>query len=352
MLALCTVLGSSHISYRAAGGPHHAVLAHHHASRPARCCRLTMMAEQDSPRDRLHNLMLQSSIQTQLSYYNEFKNELQARWLTSFLGHEHLGVKRTQGTGPGQPSYRGVEGALRCSWREYLRTMLRGQPQKYEVSYKVGTADTVGTARAASGSGDGATGGGTGTGYLGTGQEAPWAAAAASRAANPYLKKTAQYRKFEQVISPPTVARGLMSIRAQLALEWSYDLKIHAREGRYISDVCADEEACVLDDDIVPSRSPIAGAGESRTSLGETAVADPFSSLPPMVTTSFRAATLEWGQQEDLGEAQSTPFRELNFDLLQRALSREAALATLSSLNQRPEAAASAQWLRSKLENY
>lgn len=114
--------------------------------------------------------------------------------------------------------------------------------------------------------------------------------------------------------------------------------------------MCADEEACVLGDDLVPSRSPIAGAGESRTSLGESAVADPFSSLPPMVTTSFRAATLEWGQQEDLGEAQSTPFRELNFDLLQRAVSREAALATLSGLNERPEAAASAQWLRSKLE--
>jgi hypothetical protein len=36
-----------------------------------------------SPEDLVQNLLLQCAIQTQLSYYNEFKNEVRARWLES-----------------------------------------------------------------------------------------------------------------------------------------------------------------------------------------------------------------------------------------------------------------------------
>eukprot|EP00962_Isochrysis_galbana_P033833 scaffold11387_cov82-Isochrysis_galbana.AAC.2 len=36
-----------------------------------------------SPADLVQNLLLQCAIQTQLSYYNEFKNEVRARWLES-----------------------------------------------------------------------------------------------------------------------------------------------------------------------------------------------------------------------------------------------------------------------------
>jgi hypothetical protein len=36
-----------------------------------------------SPTDLVQNLLLQCAIQTQLFYYNEFKNEVRARWLES-----------------------------------------------------------------------------------------------------------------------------------------------------------------------------------------------------------------------------------------------------------------------------
>jgi len=300
---------------------------------------VTAKADDDSaPREKLHSLLMQCSIQTQLGYYNEFKNELSARWLESFLGHEHLRVKRTASRkGGGSPSYRGVKGSLRCSWRDYLRTMLRAAPQKYEVRYKVGTADTAGSLAEAGADAS------AGSGYLGTGQEAPWAAASRSRAANPYLKKQATYRTFEEVVDPKRVARGLMAIRAQLAAEWERDLAILGREGGYISDRCAEEEACELLDAVNPN--------VAQANAGDAAVDDPFSELPAVVTTVFRGATLEWSQQEDLDdEFTSSPFRELNFDLLQRALSREAALSVLSALNEKPENAASAGWLRAKLE--
>ena len=42
---------------------------------------------------------------------------------------------------------------------------------------------------------------------------APWAAASASRAMNPYLKKAEPtYREYTEVIEPRRIAQGLMSI--------------------------------------------------------------------------------------------------------------------------------------------
>ncbi|KAL1529821.1 hypothetical protein AB1Y20_000753 [Prymnesium parvum] len=324
--------------------------------RRGRAAQTRMMAEGAegaaySPRDRLHNLLVQCSIQTQLGYYNEFKNELRGRWLESFLGHEHLKVQRTQGTGTGLPLYKGVEGALRCSWREYLRTMLGGQVQTYDVSYKVGTTDTAGSlANAASepsrgededATGEDASESGQVGGHLGTGAEAPWAAAAASRKANPYLKKQEQYRTFKEVIEPQRVARGIMSIRSQLAYEWSQDLMAISREGAFIKGMCDDAEAArSQEDEDVPLPQL----------LGDRVFSDPSSSLPDACTTSFRAATLGWSQQEDLEDLSRSPFRELHFDLLQRAVSREAALAALAVLSQNPESGATANWLREKLQ--
>jgi hypothetical protein len=39
--------------------------------------------------------------------------------------------------GGGRQKYKGITGGLRCSWDEYLRTMLDGQPQLYEIRYKL-----------------------------------------------------------------------------------------------------------------------------------------------------------------------------------------------------------------------
>ena len=187
----------------------------------------------ENPPDKLVNLVLQCAIQAQLSYYAEFKNEIRTRWLEAFLGHEHLGVQRVSDRGSGVIKYRGLSGGMRCSWRDYLLTMLRGKQESYSCRYKVGTADVGGLPRpsadAPSASAD-----------------APWAAASASRAANPYLQKEeVQYREFIEIIAPSRIANGLMSISAQLADEWSTDLEYVATEGAYLLEQCEDME-CVI----------------------------------------------------------------------------------------------------------
>ena len=83
--------------------------------------------------DLLQSYLLRGAIQTQLHYHLEFKNEVASRWLESFLGHEHLGVKAVGG-----PTFRGLDDGLRCGWRDYLSTMLGSEPQTYEVRYKMG----------------------------------------------------------------------------------------------------------------------------------------------------------------------------------------------------------------------
>ena len=184
----------------------HALRFHHHAAaRPAATgmpsrTRITplirLMAEAgrvERPKERLQSLLLQCAIQAQLAHHNEFKNELQARWLSSFLGHEHLTVKR----GSEHLTYRGVEGALRCESAEYLRTMLRSPLQAYEVRYKIGTPDLA----------DQLDRGALDRQIESTGEEPAWASASASRRANPDLNKEPAERVFTEVIDPMMAAR-------------------------------------------------------------------------------------------------------------------------------------------------
>ena len=149
---------------------------------------------------------------------------------------------------------------------------------------------------------------------------------------------------------------------------------------------CQQEESCTLTDfdfDVPSDR------------LTDAVINDPFTQLPQVVTTSFRSATHDWTQLEDEEGVARSPFREQNFDMLQRAVSREvpiarcihentscilspnltlptavalhlktgfdaihlrtslrmqASLVTLSELNNRMDQAANAEWLRGKME--
>lgn len=121
----------------------------------------------DGPRlpNQLSSLLLQSAIQTQLSYHVEFKNEVRTRWLEAFLGHEHLKVERS-----GRLNFKGLTDGLRVDWQDYLRTMLRGKPESYSCRYKIGTPDQEDDASAAAKDAAAAGAGSSG------GDEAPWAA--------------------------------------------------------------------------------------------------------------------------------------------------------------------------------
>ena len=171
-----------------------------------------MMAKSSTdPPEKLLGLVVQCAVQAQLAYHNELKSEVRAKWLESFLGHEHLHVERTGGR-DSRIVYRGLSDGLRCSWSDYLATMLRGSPQEYKCSYQIGTPDTAGgpdasaQAAAASGQAQGAV-------------AAPWAAAAASRASNPYLKKTEPtVREYTELIEPRRTAQGLVTICSEPAV--------------------------------------------------------------------------------------------------------------------------------------
>jgi len=279
--------------------------------------------------ERTLNLAMQCSIQAQLSYYNEFKNELQSRWLGSFLGHEHLEVKRVSARGGGVLQYVGLEKGLRVSWREYVQVMLRTAPQRYNVSYAVGTADLAGLAP-------------TPTAppvepSEGTRDAEPVLSASASRRANPYLQKQGPtLRTYTEVIEPRRVARGLLQIFGQITNEWREDLLFVANEGGSLRAYCHAEECSV--DTASQFAQAVAAAKD-----------DPLKPLPDQLGEAYRAARMTW--TSDFAEA-STPFRAQNFDLLSRAVTREAALATLSVLNARPEHAGNAAWLQGKLSEW
>ena len=414
--------------------------------------------------EQVQALLLQCAIQTQLSYYNEFKNEMRARWLESFLGHEHLKVERTSDRGGGYAPFRGLSDGLRCSFTEYLKTMLSGKAERYEIRYKIGTADTAGQANPlASAAAEASAGEAAGS----SSSEAPWAAASASRAANPYLKqeRKEQYKTFTEIVDPRMVAQGLMSICRQISAEWSKDLLAVSRESAYLRGVCGDDGEAYADAfegglsggvsfaadgegggslmpdecdiDVAPQnllgrdyaagnvtldamcndqsiglpvsipkpaearRSPpkparqhagdihvqrpgsraracsrkVRGFASCPLTQFRNAVPSPTallslcsplpSRLPPLIRhrqsvlyASLRATAATWNT--DLEETPS-PFRAENFDLLQRATTREAVLSALLDLESHDEEmadavdtsqAASAEWLRAKLDEW
>ena len=337
-----------------------------------------VMLEGKAPPLKLLNLMCQCTVQAQLGYYAEFKNEVRSRWLESFLGHEHLRVERT-GAMTTRLLYRGLSDGMRCSWRDYLATMLRGKPEQYEVRYAVGTADAatmprvprpeqppddvateVAAAAPASAAVEeapstrmaAATPAASSAGSAEAAKAAwlarsesrapaampplssakPWAAASASRAANPFLLKAdRKYLEYTELLEPRRIATGLISIAQQLAHEWSEDLSHLTREGGYLAEVCASEaDGCIVNsvggDDAPPATM--------MSELGSTAAAarDVSKALPSIIYASLSAASAAW--VSDLNEAGISPFRAENYDLLQRALTREAALSALAELEQ------------------
>jgi hypothetical protein len=286
------------------------------------------------PRDSLdlpRKLLLQCAVQAQLSYAVEFKNELMGRWMCSFLGHEHLRVHRTGDYGSGRITYRGFDG-LRCSWRDYFLTMLSSGPQEYEVRYRVGTADIghwpkldvdeLGVPKTASG------------------EPASWAEASASRRANPYLKQAEpQYKLYTEVIEPRRVARGLMAIREQLASEWADDLRTIATDCEQLRGwYCAQQASADTQDVCVAEpRAPAVLAKDDR-------VADSAPGAVEVLDIMCASAKSAWTEA-------STPFRSLNFDLIQRALIREAGVRALVALRDRGELA-TCDWLRVEIEEW
>jgi len=126
--------------------------------------------------------LLQRAIQTQLFYFQEFRDGFKKQWLEHFLGHEGL------------MNYHGF-GGLQVSADEYLREMFNSPPVEHEVKMSWGS-------RLAGGSKD-----------------------------NPYLQQQPKYNYYMETVHPQKVCKGLMDIREQLRVEWLTDLPVmHAED--------------------------------------------------------------------------------------------------------------------------
>lgn len=206
-----------------------------------------------------------------------------------------------------QPFYHGSDG-LRTDSRNYLLQMLNSPLHTFTVRYAVGTAD--GQTSSEGPEPDYSK-------YIETfGEEPPWAAAARSRRANPYLKKEQEYMEFEETIVPRVVAEAIMSVRTQIAAEMRLDLSL------------------------LP--------GESSRTLAS-------------YKTREKAVGQWQGEGENMfaavgsGEWEPSPFRFLNFDLMRKMSVRYALLDTLDELSTSPKGgqaqdhlctAAVAQWFK------
>ena len=119
--------------------------------------------------------------QTQLFYFQEFRDGFKRQWLEKFLDHEGL------------MNYHGF-GGLKVSADEYLTSMFNSPPVEHEVKMSWGS-------RLAGGSKH-----------------------------NPYLQEQPKYNYYMETIHPQKVCKGVMDIREQLKTEWLMDLPVMREE--------------------------------------------------------------------------------------------------------------------------
>lgn len=146
---------------------------------------LTM--SQDGVANFLDDLLLQRAVQTQLFYFQEFRDGFKRQWLENFLDHEGL------------MNYHGF-GGLKVSADEYLTSMFNSAPVEHEVKMSWGS-------RLAGGSKD-----------------------------NPYLQQQPTYNYYMETVHPQKICKGVMEIREQLKLEWITDLPVMREEDDLFKD--------------------------------------------------------------------------------------------------------------------
>lgn len=169
----------------------------------------------------IHELLLQRSIQTQLYYLQEVRNEVKATWLAGFLKHEHLDNGNR---------WHAVFG-MKTLMTDYFRALLRTAQQEIDVEVKVG-------------GGSNNVGGEISDAWTTTKENVeedtyeteedkalerdlkPWLAASNSRKRNPYLNKEPQVMTYQETIDPRMIAAQLENVVKCLSREWQEDLTL------------------------------------------------------------------------------------------------------------------------------
>ncbi|KAJ1462728.1 hypothetical protein M885DRAFT_505773 [Pelagophyceae sp. CCMP2097] len=162
----------------------------------------------------LARLLLQRTLQTQVTYLTDFHDEVKANWLCGYgdpcasLGAMRLSNEECT------PKYHGLDVFSSHSPKDYLASMLAAEPITYAVRYAVGRPDMQpGSSEAPDGFVEAAQAG-----------LSMWASAAQSRRSNPFLPAQQKYIEYDDEVMPGRVALLVMSTRTQLAREWARDL--------------------------------------------------------------------------------------------------------------------------------
>ena len=193
--------------------------------------------------DALSKFLLQRTVQTQICYMHEFRDECKANWLSKFgdpampMDVEALSDREWR------PVYSGLNGFCDdVTTVDYFENLVSSAEETILVSYEVGTTTPKSAASSASTSG-------APDGFAESASAAwnMWEAAnpgAASRRRNPYLKNQPKRKvEYEETIRPTFLARQLMSTRDALAKEFELDLGALLRQS-----IAEDDQLHIRDD--------------------------------------------------------------------------------------------------------
>mmetsp|Transcript_36819 Transcript_36819/g.72920 ORF Transcript_36819/g.72920 Transcript_36819/m.72920 type:complete len:441 (-) Transcript_36819:298-1620(-) len=158
----------------------------------------------------IFDLLLQRSLQTQIVYFKNTRNDLKADWLNGFAEHDHL---------DGGARWHSIVG-MRMHCGEYFQSLLSEPIHSITVRYGPGAVG-VGSTKDGTTLKEMSDTSGVAPGLT------PWLAASASRRKNPYLTKP-KPMEFEEFVSPKELTHSLMGVCRSLAIEWKEDLALLA----------------------------------------------------------------------------------------------------------------------------
>jgi len=233
----------------------------------------------------IYDLLLQRSLQTHCYYLREARNDVKADWLMGFLDHSHLddGIR-----------WHSIVG-MRSHLRDYFRA-LDSEP-KHSITVVYGGERQLGLDSPSNAA------------PLSEAEAKahedlmPWASAARSRRANPYLPKPKTLEYTEEV-DPHQLAEEVMDLCAVLGEEWRVDLDLLAWVDKAETRLEKAEDS-----------------QQQRKAFKEKCRLDPDDDECQLDYESFEAnrsvPAFESAERGRSGE--STPLRRLNYELLQRA---------------------------------
>lgn len=276
---------------------------------------------------KITDMLLQRSIQTQLHYYTQLRNEPVSNWLSNFENHGHLdrGMKWHSCMG------------MRLGLQDYLEQMVTAEDVSIMVKYGIDVGFTMAPHLEKEDLEDHKLSGHRLPDELNT-----WAHSAASRRRNPYLQDRhlgQGQREYEETVQPRMLARSLSGLVQTLCSEWTADLDYIAKQA--VTDhelkkgererIAEHEKRRIDDSDMLLQQTR--GNLPSRAALIRVNRLQSQKSLEGGY--DMKAYLGLWKTRNSAFGDDDTPLRRLNFELIERAVMFEAGRLFIEQLQKR-----------------